>query len=103
MATTTHGFAIPAPAFADPVFARGSRRRISPRAGRAIRLLGHAVEYLVNEFLHDSHPPSAQKERLEAVRMLMALNFEIYSECPELPAEPSFGERCRQFLAFRRG
>ena len=101
--STNHGFAISASGLADPTFARHSRRRISPQASRAIRLLGHAIEYLANEFLHDSHPPNAQKERLQAVRMLMALNSEVYSECPEMPEAPSFQERCRQFLAIRRG
>jgi hypothetical protein len=101
MTTAIHGFSIRTTAFADP--ALRSRRRVSHRAGRAIRLLGHAIEYVANEFLHDSHPPSAQMGRLEAVHILKVLNAEVYSECPELTGPPTFGERCGRLLVLRRG
>lgn len=74
------------------------RRRISPLAGRALEVLGHAIDYLVDEFIHEGISLSPRKEQLEAVQLLMAFNRQIYFECPEAP---SFGERCRKFM--RRG
>jgi hypothetical protein len=35
---------------------------------------------------------------LEAVRLLMALNRQIYFECPEVP---TLGDRCRALLHLR--
>jgi hypothetical protein len=35
---------------------------------------------------------------MEAVRLLMAINRQIYFECPELP---TFSERCRNFFGLR--
>lgn len=95
-ATTTTGFSIPALASAVPtVRMRATRRRISPQAGRALEILGHAIEYLTDEFVHQGLTFSAKNEQLEAVQMLMALNRQVYFECPEIP---TFGERCRALL-----
>jgi|SRR5580658_637241 hypothetical protein len=104
MATTiSNGLPISASTSADPLFTpRAYRRHISPEAGRALRILGHAIEYLANEFLHDVIPPSADNERLQAVQLLMSLNREVYSECPEEPEAPTFRERCRHLLGSRR-
>ena len=93
-ATTTTGFSIPASASAVPRV-RTHRRRITPQAGRALELLAHAIEYLTDEFVHQGLTFSARNEQLEAVQMLMALNRQVYFECPEVP---SFGERCRTLL-----
>jgi len=68
------------------------RRRISPQAGRALEVLGHAIEYLTDEFVHEGATPSANHPQLMAIQMLMALNRQIYFECPEIPG---FFERCR--------
>jgi len=38
---------------------------------------------------------SAKYEQLEAVRLLMALNRQVYFECAEVP---SFSERCWSLL-----
>lgn len=101
--TATDAFPISTSNAADSAFASRSRRRsISPQAARAQRLLGHAIEYLANEFLNDIIPPSAKNERLQAVQMLMALNRKIYSECPEATQSLSFRERCRLFLTSGR-
>ena len=62
------------------------RRRISPAAGRAIEILGHAIEYLTDEFVHAGGFPAAHDPQIEAVQLLMALNREIYLACPELPS-----------------
>ena len=67
------------------------RRSISPQAGRALRVLGHAIEYLPEEFVLDHGTFSERDAQLQAVRILMAKNREIYFACPELP---SLRERC---------
>jgi hypothetical protein len=98
-ATTTTGFTIPASARAvSTAHARTNRRRqITPQAGRAIEVLAHAIEYLTDEFVHQGLAFSAKNEQLEAIQMLMALNRQVYFECPEIP---TFGERCRSLLHF---
>ena len=98
-ATTTTGFSIPASASAIPIarVRTNCRRRITPQAGRALDLLAHAIEYLTDEFVHQGLSYSAKNEQLEAVLMLMALNRQVYFECPEVP---SLGERCRALLGF---
>ena len=86
-ATTTTGFpvAISAPA-AEVVRASLIRRRsINPQAGHALEILGHAIEYLTDEFIHEGGSFSAHNGQLKAVQLLMALNREIYFECPEVP------------------
>jgi hypothetical protein len=96
-AATTTGFSIPASAPAVPIASvRASRRRrITPQAGHALEILAHAIEYLTDEFVHTGLTFSAKNEQLQAVRMLMALNRQIYFECPVVP---SFSERCRTLL-----
>jgi hypothetical protein len=71
------------------------RRNITPQAGHALEILAHAIEYLTDEFMHQGLTFSAKNEQLEAVQMLMALNRQVYFECPVVP---SFGERCRALL-----
>jgi hypothetical protein len=68
------------------------QRRISPQAGRALEVLGHAIEYLTDEFVHEGATPSANHPQILAVQMLMELNRRVYFECPEMPG---FCERCR--------
>jgi hypothetical protein len=70
-------------------------RRITPEAGHALEILGHAIDYLTDEFVHEGGTFSAHDPQLEAVQLLMALNRQIHSECPEVP---SFRELCHQFL-----
>jgi hypothetical protein len=75
------------------------RRRISPEAGRALEILGHAIEYLTDEYVHRGGGSlSAQDPELEAVQLLMALNRKIYFECP---AAPTLVERLRQIWRLR--
>ena len=81
--------------------ARGSslrRRRIDPRAGHALEILGHAIEYLTDEFVHSGGDLSPHNPELQAVQLLMAFNRQVYFECPEMP---SFADRCRSFLRLR--
>ena len=73
-------------------------RRISPEAGRALEILGHAIEYLTDEFVYAGGSFSAHDAQVEAVQLLMGLNREIYFDCPEVP---SFAERFRSLLHLR--
>jgi hypothetical protein len=68
---------------------------VSPQAGRALEILGHAIEYLSDEFVHAGGSCAADDGQLEAVKLLMGINREIYFDCPEVP---SFGERWRALL-----
>lgn len=77
---------------------RFSHRRISPPDGRALEILGHAIEYLTNEFVHTGGRVSAEDARVEAVQLLMAINRQIYFSCPEVR---TLGDRCRALLRWR--
>ncbi len=99
MATsTTTGVTVTAFVASSPSILRSRRRRISPLAGRALEILGHSIEYLTDEFVHQGGSLSASDGRLEAVQLLMALNRQIYYECPEVP---TLTERCQAFLGHR--
>jgi hypothetical protein len=60
------------------------RRQIGPEAGRALELLGHAIEYLTDEFVHEGGSFSAHNPQLEAVQLLMGCNRAVYFACPEV-------------------
>ncbi|MGH9563420.1 MAG: hypothetical protein ACRD3S_18350, partial [Terracidiphilus sp.] len=75
-----------------------ARRRISPEAGRALEILGHAIEYLTDEFVHAGWSFSAKGPQVEAVELLMSLNREIYFKCPEVP---SLADRLRGWMHLR--
>ncbi len=96
MATTMRSFSSSVPASATfPAAGALRRRRISPQAGHALEILGHAIEYLTDEFVHEGGPLSAANPQLEAVHLLMAVNRQIYFACPEVP---TIGERVRAWL-----
>ena len=61
------------------------RRRISPEAGHALEKLGHAIDYLTDEYIHEGGTFNHHDAKLQAVEMLMAINREIYFACPEVP------------------
>jgi hypothetical protein len=72
------------------------RRLITPQAGHALEILGHAIEYLTDEYVHEESATfSSKNERVQAVQLLMALNRQVYFECP---VAPTFAERCSSFL-----
>jgi len=73
----------------------GGRRDISPAAGRALEILGHAIEYLADEYVHQGKEFSAQDPQVKAVQLLMALNRQIYYSCP---VKPTLIERLRAFF-----
>jgi hypothetical protein len=77
---------------------RAVRRRINPQAGRALEKLGHAIEYLTDEFVESGGSLAASDPRLDAVQMLMAINREIYFSCPAVPGPV---ERVRAWLRMR--
>jgi len=73
-------------------------RKISREAGRALEMLGHAIDYLADEFAlecMECKGTSGIHPRQEAIELLMAYNREIYLACPEIPA---LGDRLRAWL-----
>jgi len=96
-ATTTTTILFTAPAASIPC-TPARRRRISPKAGHALEILGHAIEYLTDEFVHEGAALPSRNSQLQAVQLLMALNRQIYFECPEVP---SLSERVRAFVRLR--
>jgi hypothetical protein len=68
---------------------RSISRRITPEAGFALEKLGHAIEYLADEYVHEvGRLPVASREsscidpQVQAMQMLMAANREVYYACP---------------------
>jgi hypothetical protein len=96
-ASTTSGLYLQAssPAVTRTQAVAPRRRRITPQAGRALEILGHAIEYLADEIVHEGLSLSADNGRVTAVQLLMLLNRRVYFECPEVP---TFRERCRSLL-----
>ncbi len=74
------------------------RRRITPQAGHALEILGHAIEYLTDEFVHANGGLTPGNSELEAVQLLMAVNRQVYYECPEVR---TIGERLRAAFHLR--
>jgi hypothetical protein len=93
----THDFAMPlsSPAVSTARVRTAPPRRITPQAGHALEILGHAIEYLTDEFVHDGVDMSAHNARLEAVQLLMSLNRQVYFACPQVP---TFGQRLRSIF-----
>ncbi len=80
------------------VSTRSARRHITPEAGFALTVLGHAIEYLADEYVHAAGSlPSVHNSdpRLEAIQILMAANRQVYYESPIVP---SLVDRLRQRL-----
>ena len=70
---------------AKPAAGQTKRRSIDARAGRALVILGHAIEYLADEFVEQGVALTGDRGQLEAIRLLMDRNREVYLECPEAP------------------
>jgi hypothetical protein len=81
--------AIPPPVAVAPGFGvRAARRRISPISGMALEALGHAIEYLADEYaLNAGRLPAihAHDPQVEAIQILMAANRQVYYDCPVVP------------------
>jgi hypothetical protein len=101
VATVSTTFPIPAPSTAvlPASLVPSRRRRITPQAGHALIKLGHAIEYLTDEYVHQGGSLLSNDAQLQAVQLLMALNRQVYFECP---AVPTLGERCRSFFHLNR-
>lgn len=65
---------------------RDRPRYISPGAGRALEILGHAIEYLTDELVHEGNPVNPRDPQVQAIQTLMALNRQVYYDCPFVPA-----------------
>jgi hypothetical protein len=71
------------------VGSRSVRRRTTPEAGFALEILGHAIEYLADEYVHEAGLlPSIHHgdPRVEAIQLLMAANRQVYYACPVVPS-----------------
>ena len=97
--STTSDFHLPAGASVlEALPACSNRRRsIDPASGRALEILGHAIDYLTDELGHGGGPAVADNPQIEAIQLLMGLNRQIYMQCPEVK---TFGERFRSLLRF---
>jgi uncharacterized pyridoxamine 5'-phosphate oxidase family protein len=65
--------------------------------GRALEILGHAIEYLADEYALSAAQMgtlSSADPQVEAIQMLMALNRQVYYACPEI--EPLFRRIARR-------
>ena len=75
------------------------RRQLSREGGRAIEILGHAIEYLADEYavdLADKGPLGSADPRVEAIQILKAANRAVYFSGTEI--QPAF-ERIRRWFA----
>ena len=75
------------------------RRQLSPAEGRALEMLGHAIEYLADEYCADAEPKGRlgnADPRIEAIQTLKALNRSIYYSAAEV--EPAFSRMKRWVL-----
>jgi hypothetical protein len=73
------------------------RRRITPEAGLGLEKLAHALEYLIDEFIHEGCEVGKDYGRLQAIQLLATLNRQIYFACV---VQPTIGERVQSL--FRR-
>ena len=71
------------------------RRRITRDAGLGLEKLGHALEYLTDEFVNDGCRFAEDHGRLQAIELLAAMNRQIYFECE---IEPSIRERAQSLF-----
>jgi len=75
------------------------RRQLSPEEGRALEILGHAIEYLADEYCADAQPKGRlgnADPRIEAIQTLKTLNRAIYYSSTEV--EPVFSRMKRWVL-----
>jgi len=79
------------------------RRKLSYQDGRAVEMLGHAIEYLADEYVLEcrgrGQADHSKAGPVQAIELLMARNREIY-----LAGElvPTFTKRLRLWLRFAR-
>ena len=80
-------FAVPSEEGSAELSARRTSRlrHIDRKAGQGLEVLGHAIEYLMDEYLQGGGKLKMDDAELEAVELLMARNREIYISCPVVP------------------
>lgn len=69
---------------AAPAADHTNRRRIDPETGKALVALGHAIEYLADEFVYEAGQHKPNRGQLDAIHILMAINRDLYLACPEI-------------------
>lgn len=74
------------------------RRYITPQAGRALEILGHAIEYLTDELVQEGRRVNGHDPQVQAIQLLMGLNRQVYYECPIMP---TFSERLHAYFRAR--
>lgn len=92
---TVHMAGMPA---AKAMAGKIKRRSIDPETGRALVILGHAIEYLADEFIREGGSFTANRGQVDAIQILIALNRQIYMSCPEAP---NFRQWLGSFLNLR--
>jgi hypothetical protein len=74
------------------------RRRLSPESSRGLEILGHAIEYLADEYAADTAdkgPLGSADPRVEAIQLLKGLNRSIYFSGTEI--QPAM-QRIRRWI-----
>lgn len=71
---------------------------LARRSGRALEILGHAIEYLTDEYVRDNSPAEAKEGTLRAILLLMEANRDIYHSRPK---PLSLRERLRAILRLK--
>ena len=67
------------------------RRAVTDEAKRALMLLSHAVDHLTVQLVTKYGAPNLPRifpkedEYIQAIRILMSLNRQVYLECKEIP------------------
>ena len=78
------------------------RRHLTRESARGLEILGHAIEYLADEYAFDGvskGPLGNADHRIEAIQILKALNRSIYFSGTEI--EPPIRRIRRWFLGER--
>lgn len=70
-------------------------RSITFKASRALEILGHAIEYLSDQYFYDESILPKDNAVLEAVQLLMVRNHDVYFGCPPVR---TLRERWQLFL-----
>lgn len=82
-----------------PAAAPFVRRVLPPESSRALEMLGHAIEYLADEYAVDTTdkgPLGSADPRVEAIQILKGLNRAVYFSGTEAP--PAIDRVKRWFL-----
>ena len=84
MSTAAHAVSVPLASFADfapkprPSRSPVEHRRTTPTQGRALEMLGHAIEYLADSRLYDACATPAEGA---AIHTLMSCSRQVFAEC----------------------